>query len=307
MTYFRKYFHQPVSINPSTNQRLDSCRSMKIIAAIDISLAKGEFNNAIEYNALAFVSSRWPVPNPTGCGVTKSPFTTITRTPKEINIILDLGSFQRKPQERRVAVLTFLFIILTELIRLISCLMATMRYSLVLFLVAVVWCFPGFGLQVWNTPNDYISFTVLKSCLGEELAVQMQKKGLLLGQQCLQEMELQPKDQHGRARRNIFKMPRNPSLSLQMCNMRAWDLLRADGTIQFENVEAFFRNVSLDKTLQDDFLQLSSSCKMAASSATGPQENRQKKQTVTDYLNCLNTGGLKACMDYEHRKYFEDL
>ncbi|XP_037794992.1 uncharacterized protein LOC119590395 [Penaeus monodon] len=181
-----------------------------------------------------------------------------------------------------------------------------MKYALALFLVAAVCLLPGLCLEVWQTANDYISFAVMKSCLGEELAVQMQRKGVRLGQECLQKLEPQPASQHARSRRNIMKMPPNPSVGLQMCNMKAWDLLKEDGTIQFENVEAFFRNVSHDKTLQDDLLQLSLSCKTSSPPTAGLQDD-QKFKVAVSYLSCLNAGGLKACMGYEHRKYFNDL
>lgn len=181
-----------------------------------------------------------------------------------------------------------------------------MKYSLTLFLVAAVCLLPGLCLEVWKTTNDYISFAVMKSCLGEELAVQMERKGILLGQECLQKLEPQPASLNARSRRNILKMPPNPSVGLQMCNMKAWDMLSEDGTILFENVDSFFRNVSHDKTLQDDFLQLSLSCKTSSPPTAGLQED-QKHTVVVSYLSCLNKGGLKACMDYEHRKYFNDL
>ncbi|XP_047499603.1 uncharacterized protein LOC125046043 [Penaeus chinensis] len=181
-----------------------------------------------------------------------------------------------------------------------------MKYSLALFLVAAVCLLPGLCLEVWNTANDYMSFAVIKSCLGEELAVQMQRKGTFLGRECLQKLESEPESQHTRNRRNILKMPPNPSVGLQMCNMKAWDMLSGDGTIQFEKVEAFFRNVSHDQTLQDDFLQLSLSCKTSSPPTAGLQED-QIYIAVVSYLRCLNAGGLKACMDYEHRRYFNDL
>ncbi|XP_063595731.1 uncharacterized protein LOC134772618 [Penaeus indicus] len=181
-----------------------------------------------------------------------------------------------------------------------------MKFSLALFLVAAVCLLPGLCLEVWDTANDYISFAVMKSCLGEELAVQMQRKGISLGRECLQNLEPQPASQHARSRRNILKMPPNPSVGLQVCNMKAWEMLSGNGTIQFEKVEAFFRNVSHDKTLQDDFLQLSLSCKTSSPPTAGLQEDQILSVAVI-YLRCLNAGGLKACMDYEHRKYFNDL
>ncbi|XP_071542706.1 uncharacterized protein [Panulirus ornatus] len=156
----------------------------------------------------------------------------------------------------------------------------------------------------------------MKSCFGEEVAVQLERFAYSVGQSCEELEETRQTsllDDSSRRKRSLLKLPDSPSISLMMCNLRKMELVTTEDEVNYPMVEEQLQKAAIDDGLKFEIMEVLTFCRSLQEPVPdllpGNPYNEVLKSVISieNYFNCVIPESIRTCRIHEMQLYFDDL
>ncbi|XP_069946949.1 uncharacterized protein [Cherax quadricarinatus] len=173
------------------------------------------------------------------------------------------------------------------------------------------------ALDLWLDNNDYIDFAIMKSCLGVDLAMKLEKVTYEMGKSCQEnvqntiESSLQPLERvlPSRKKRAVLKLSEDASLDIIMCNLQGLNLVKSNLKVDYNLVPELIKTTDLQPEMKEDLTEGAEYCREQQEEIQKifTQSNKVTPisglLTGTGYVRCLILEALGVCKKHEQKHY----
>ncbi|XP_042208184.1 uncharacterized protein LOC121856611 isoform X3 [Homarus americanus] len=158
-----------------------------------------------------------------------------------------------------------------------------------LLLAGAAICLPIHGLDLWTTEDDYLDFAAMKSCLGFDTAVRLEKKTYDIAVICEKNIK---KTSHPFVRDIILRKKR----------------MKSDLSMNYDTIPSYIEESDLNPELKDAMTEKTSFCMKHAEQVMERVEGsilktqRQRLVLGMIYLQCIISEGMDVCQEHEAQR-----
>ncbi|XP_042208181.1 uncharacterized protein LOC121856611 isoform X1 [Homarus americanus] len=181
-----------------------------------------------------------------------------------------------------------------------------------LLLAGAAICLPIHGLDLWTTEDDYLDFAAMKSCLGFDTAVRLEKKTYDIAVICEKNIK---KTSHPfvrdiilRKKRRIIKASQPAREETMLCNLQGLNLMKSDLSMNYDTIPSYIEESDLNPELKDAMTEKTSFCMKHAEQVMERVEGsilktqRQRLVLGMIYLQCIISEGMDVCQEHEAQR-----
>ncbi|XP_042208183.1 uncharacterized protein LOC121856611 isoform X2 [Homarus americanus] len=165
-----------------------------------------------------------------------------------------------------------------------------------LLLAGAAICLPIHGLDLWTTEDDYLDFAAMKSCLGFDTAVRLEKKTYDIAVICEKNIK------------RIIKASQPAREETMLCNLQGLNLMKSDLSMNYDTIPSYIEESDLNPELKDAMTEKTSFCMKHAEQVMERVEGsilktqRQRLVLGMIYLQCIISEGMDVCQEHEAQR-----